>query len=194
MADPTFSRKIEQYCRAAPPPPEQIGIIYHKSSNCSVKFCVIPWLTFSFFNCTQAQPPRTPVKEDKNPQSKIDNVPDEQLSGKSRLAFGVYGKTAAIKFMSADDIDGKADNKGQQQHINDQHGGAGIKPENQRHPRNEFNKGQDDGQQIDECRREKIVPIYYLGKGRRCQDLAVTGINKSCTENPAGSQFNPAVV
>ena len=109
------------------------------------------------------------------------------------MAVGAYGETTAIKFMSADDIDGKADNKGQQHRINDQRGGARIKTANQRQPRNKFNKGQDDGKQIDEYRREKIVPVYNFGKDRRRQDFAVTGINKGRAEEPAGCQFNPAV-
>ena len=96
--------------------------------------------------------------------------------------------------MSADDIDGKANNKGQQHRINDQRGGAGIKTNNQRQPCNKFNEGQDDGQQIDEHCREKIVPVNNFGEDRRSQDLAVTGINKCHTEKPAGCQFNPAVV
>ncbi len=128
-----------------------------------------------------------------HPQSKINKVTNQKRPGKSRLAIGANGETTAIKFMPANDIDGKTDNKGQQHRINDQRGRAGIKPDNQRQPCNEFNEGQDDGQQIDEHCREKIVPIYNFGKNRRSQDFAVTGINKGRAEKPAGGQFKPAV-
>ena len=109
------------------------------------------------------------------------------------MAIGADGETTAIKFMSADDIDGKADNKGQQHRINDQRGGAGIKTNNQRQPCNKLNEGQDDGQQIDEHCRKKIVPVNNFGEDRRCQDFAVTGINEGRAEEPPGGQFNPAV-
>ena len=109
------------------------------------------------------------------------------------MAVGAYGETAAIKFVSADKIDGKTDNKGQQHPINDQRGGARIKPDNQCQPRNELNEGQEDSKQIDEHCGEKLVPVNNFSKYRGRQDFAVTGINKGRAEEPAGCQFNPAV-
>ena len=109
------------------------------------------------------------------------------------MAIRVYGETTAIKFVSADNIDGKADNENQQHCIDDQRCGARIKSHDQGQPRNQFNHRQDDGKQIDEYSREKIVPVYYFSKDRRRQDFAVTGINEGRAEEPAGGQFNPAV-
>ena len=109
------------------------------------------------------------------------------------MIAGVYSETTAIKFMSADDIDGKTDNEGQRHGIDDKRGGAWIKPCDQGQSGYEFNKGQNDGKQVDKYSREKIVPVNYFGKDRRRQNLAVTGINKGRAEKPARCQFNPAV-
>ena len=82
-------------------------------------------------------------------QGKIDQITNEQRSGKSRLVAGVYGETTTIKFVSTDNIDGKADNEGQQHRINDKCCGAGIKTDNQRQTGYKFNEGYNNGDQVD---------------------------------------------
>lgn len=142
---------------------------------------------------THAQPSWIPEKENLYSQGKIDQVTNKQRSGKSRWVAGVDGETTAIKFVPADNIDGKADNEGQEHRINDQCSRAGIKADDQCQPRNEFDEGYDDGEQIDEHGREKIVPVDYFSEDRRCQDLAITGIDKGRAEKTTCGQFGPAV-
>jgi len=42
-----------------------------------------------------------PVKEDIKPQSKEEEVSEDQCPGKGLLGSGVYGKTTAVKFVAA---------------------------------------------------------------------------------------------
>jgi len=126
-------------------------------------------------------------------QSKKKKVTNQQRTGKIRWIVGVYCKTAAVKFVPAYNIGGKADNKGQQHSINDQSRGARIYADDQCQTGNEFNKRQNDGGKVDNGCREKIVAEYYFSKVCRSQDFAVTRIYKGCTEYPARGQLDPTV-
>ena len=103
-------------------------------------------------------------------------------------------KTTAIEFMPPDEVNRKQDDKRHQQGIDDCNSGSGVHAENQRKGRHEFQKRQDDGNQIDEHVGKQIVAIYYFCKIRRQKNLIVTRINEGQPEYPTGCQFHPAIL
>lgn len=103
-------------------------------------------------------------------------------------------ETATIKFMAADQIKGQRDDIRREQRIDDDGSGARIKTDNQRQSGDQFQKGNNNGNQIDRNRWKKVISVYNFGKlGRRCNFME-TGIDKSQTENPTCRQFDPAVI
>ena len=96
--------------------------------------------------------------------------------------------------MAADKIYGKSGNKDQQHGIDDQCGGPWIKTDNQREPCDKLQEGYNNGNQVDEKGREKVIPVNNLCKNSRCQNLIITGIYKRPPQNPACCQLNPAVI
>ena len=96
--------------------------------------------------------------------------------------------------MAANKIDGKSGYKDQQHGIDDQCSGPWIKPDDQGQPCDQLQERHNDGNQVDEHGREKIIAVYNFCKISRRQYLAITGIYKSRTQNPAGCQFNPVII
>jgi len=96
--------------------------------------------------------------------------------------------------MAADKIDGKSGYKNQQHGIDDQRSGPWIKADDQGQPCDKLQERYNDGNQVDEYGREKIITVDNLCKSSRRQYLIITGIYKGRTQNPAGRQFNPVVI
>jgi len=96
--------------------------------------------------------------------------------------------------MAADKIYGKSGYKDQQQGIDDQCGRPGINPDDKGEPCEKLQERHDDGNQVDEHGREKVIPVNNLCKSCRRQDLVITGIYKGQPKNPASRQFDPAVI
>ena len=96
--------------------------------------------------------------------------------------------------MAANKIDGKSGYKDQQHGIDDQHSGPWIKSDDQGQPCDKLQKRYNNGNQVDEHGREKIIAVNNFCKSSRCQYLVITGIYKGRTQNPAGRQFNPVVI
>ena len=103
-------------------------------------------------------------------------------------------ETATIKLMAADQIKGQRDDIRHKQRIDDDGSGARIKADNQRQSGDQFQKGNNNGNQIDRNRWKKVISVNNLGKfGWRCNFME-TGIDKRQTENPACRQLDPAVI
>ena len=96
--------------------------------------------------------------------------------------------------MAAEKINGQHDDIYHQQTVDDDGSGARINADNKGQSGDEFQIRDNDGNQIDENRRKKVISVYNFGEiGRRC-DFMETGIDKGQAENPARRQFDPAVV
>ena len=52
------------------------------------------------------------------PQNKIEDIPRDGYSGRAGISALSGGKTPAIKFMAADQIDGQHSNESQKQAVN----------------------------------------------------------------------------
>ncbi len=137
---------------------------------------------------------RIPVKENMESQNEYQEISENQGPGKGLLSTGVYRKTTAVKFMTADKIYGKSGYEYQQHGIDDQRGGSWIKPGNQGQPGDKLQERHNDGNQVDKDGREKVIPENYFCKNSRRQNLVGTGIYKGHTKNPACCQLNPAVI
>ena len=96
--------------------------------------------------------------------------------------------------MAAEEIYGKGGYEYQQHGIDDQRGGSWIKPDYQGQPGDKLQKRHNDGNQVDEDGREKVIPVDYFCKNSRRQNLVRTGIYKGQAKNPACCQLNPAVI
>ena len=96
--------------------------------------------------------------------------------------------------MAADKIYGKSGNKNHQHGIDDQGGRPGINPDDEGKPCEKFQERYDDGNQVDEHGREKVIPVNNFSKSGRRQNLVITGIYKGQPKYPANRQFDPAVV
>ena len=96
--------------------------------------------------------------------------------------------------MAADKIDGKSGYKNQQHGIDDQCSGLWIKADDKGQPCDKPQERYNDGNQVDEHSREKIIAVNNFCKSSRCQYFAITGIYKSRTQNPAGRQFYPEAI
>jgi len=96
--------------------------------------------------------------------------------------------------MSADKIDGKSCYEDQQHQVDDQRSGPWIKTDDQGQPCDKLQEGYNDGNQVDEHGREKIIAVNNFCKNSRRQYLFITGIHKGYTQNQAGCQFNPVVI
>ena len=96
--------------------------------------------------------------------------------------------------MAADKIDGKSGYKNQQHGIDDQRSGSWIKTDDQGQPCDKLQERYNDGNQVDEHGREKIIAVNNFCKSSRRQYLVITGIYKGGTQNPAGRQFKPVVI
>ncbi len=95
--------------------------------------------------------------------------------------------------MAADKINGKSGYKDQQHGIDDQCGRPWIKPDDQGQPCDKFQERHNDGNQVDEQGREKVIPVNNFCKNSRRQNLVITGIYKRPAKNPACRQLNPVV-
>ena len=96
--------------------------------------------------------------------------------------------------MAADKIYGKRGYKGQEHAIDNQCGRPWINPDDKGYPREKLQERHDDGNQVDEDGREKVIPVNNLSKNGRRQNFVITGIYKGHTKNPACCQLNPAVI
>ena len=95
--------------------------------------------------------------------------------------------------MAADKIYGKSGYKDQQHGIDDQCGGPWIKTDNQGEPCDKLQERHNDGHQVDQHGREKVIPVNNFCKNSRRQNLVITGIYKGYTKNPACRQLDPVV-
>ena len=96
--------------------------------------------------------------------------------------------------MAANKIDGKSGDKNQQHGIDDQRSGSWIKTGDQCQPCDKLQERHNDGNQVDEYSREKIIAVNNFCKSSRRQYFVITGIYKDRTQNPAGRQFYPVVI
>ena len=96
--------------------------------------------------------------------------------------------------MAADQIDGQDRDKSQKQGVNDNGRWAWIKADDKSKSGNEFQKGDDDSNQVDEHFRKKVISVNDFSKIRGGNDFVETGIDKGKAQNPAHRQFDPAVV
>jgi len=96
--------------------------------------------------------------------------------------------------MAANKIDGKSGYKDQQHGIDDQRSGPWIKSDDQGQPCDQLQERHNDGNQVDEHGREKVIAVNNFCKSSRRQYLVITGIYKGRTQNPAGCHFNPMVI
>ena len=140
------------------------------------------------------QLPHIPVKENMESQNEYQEISENQGPGKALLSTGVYRKTTTVEFMAAEEIYGKGGYEYQQHGIDDQRGGSWIKPDYQGQPGDKLQKRHNDGNQVDEDGREKVIPVDYFCKNSRRQNLVRTGIYKAHTKNPTCCQLNPAVI
>ena len=67
-----------------------------------------------------------------------------------------------------------------------------IESYNKGEPRNQFDKGEKNGNYIDELTGEKIIAINKFGKFRRCQYFVVTRIDECGSQQPTCNQFDPS--
>jgi len=95
--------------------------------------------------------------------------------------------------MAADKIYGKSGYKDQQHGVDDQCGGPWIKTDDQGQPCDKLQERHNDGNQVDEQGREKVIPVNNLCKNSRRQNLVITGIYKGHTKKPACCQLDPVV-
>ena len=96
--------------------------------------------------------------------------------------------------MAADKIDGKSGYKDQQHGIDDQRSGSRIKTDDQGQPCDKLQERYNDGNQVDEHGREKIIAVNNFCKNGWRQYFVITGKYKGPTQNPAGCQFNPVAI
>ena len=78
--------------------------------------------------------------------------------------------------MATDKIYGKRGYKGQEHAIDNQCGRPWINPDDQGEPREKLQERHDDGNHVDEHSGEKAIPVNYLCKNGRRQNLVITGI------------------
>ena len=95
--------------------------------------------------------------------------------------------------MATDKIYGKSGYKDQQHGIDDQCGGPWIKTDDEGEPCDKLQERYNDGHQVDEHGREKVISVNNLCKNSRRQNLVITGIYKGHTKNPACRQLDPVV-
>ena len=95
--------------------------------------------------------------------------------------------------MAADKINGQHNEIGHKQSVDDEGCGARINADHKSQSGDEFQKGNNNGNQIDENRREKVISVNNFGEIGRRYDFMETGIDKGQAENPARRQFDPAV-
>ena len=95
--------------------------------------------------------------------------------------------------MTADEIYGKRGYKSQQHAIDDQCGRPWIKSDDEGEPREKLEERHDDGNQVYEHGREKVIPVNNFCKNSRRQNLVITSIYKGYTKNPACRQLDPVV-
>ena len=95
--------------------------------------------------------------------------------------------------MAADQIGGQHGDKSQKQGINDNGRWTWIKSYNKGKSGNEFQKWDDDSNQVDEHFRKKVISVYDFSKIRGRNNFMETGIDKSDAQNPSHRQFDPAV-
>ena len=96
--------------------------------------------------------------------------------------------------MASDKIDGKGGYKDHQHAIDDQCSGSWIKADDQGQPSDKLQERHNDGDQVDEYGRKKVIAVNNFCKSSRRQYLVITGKYKNCTKNPAGCQLNPMVI
>ena len=96
--------------------------------------------------------------------------------------------------MAADKIYGKSGYEDQQHGIDDQCCGPWIKPGDQGQPGDKLQERHNDGDQVDEHGREKVISVNNLCENSRRQNLVIAGIYKGHTKNPACCQLDPVVI
>ena len=95
--------------------------------------------------------------------------------------------------MAADQVDGRRGDKSQKQDVNDNGRRAWIKAHNEGASANEFQKRDDNGNQVDENIRKKVISVNNSGEIRGGYNFMETGIDKGEAQNPARCQFDPAI-
>ena len=91
--------------------------------------------------------------------------------------------------MAADKINGQHDDIYYHQSVEDDGRGARINADHKGHSGDEFQIRDNDGNQIDENRRKKVISVNNFGEIGRRYDFMETGIDKGQAENPARRQF-----
>ena len=95
--------------------------------------------------------------------------------------------------MASDQIYGQNNDKHYQQAVYDHDGRTGIDAQDQGQTGNKFDERHHNGDQIDDPAGKEIIPVDDFCKISGRQDFMIAGVDKGQPQNPAGSQFDPAI-